>query len=197
MNGQINELVFLIDKSGSMAPYTVETVDAVNQAIERQRQKKLKTSVTIALFSTKYTVLYDNVDINEVKPLTTDDFRAEGGTALLDSIGTVINGIMYRYDIFPCGKRPTNVNIIITIITDGEENASHLYDLIATRYIISHAKENYHCKFVLIGIDICSFELAKQLEIPIEHTFEVKRKANPNWSNECLTVMCEAFNDLL
>ena len=93
MGNNITEMVFIIDKSGSMAGYESDTVGGFNSMISRQREAGGKVYVSTVLFSNRSTVLHDRVDIIQVKPMTEDDYRVGGGTALIDAIGSAIRHI--------------------------------------------------------------------------------------------------------
>lgn len=125
MKNNITELVFILDKSGSMAGLESDTIGGFNAMIEKQKKLDGKCYVSTVLFSNAAEVIHDRVDINEVKPLTEKEYSTYGCTALLDALGGAIHhiGNVHKY------ARPEDVpeHTIFVITTDGMENASRAY----------------------------------------------------------------------
>ena len=125
MKNNITELVFILDKSGSMAGLESDTIGGFNAMIEKQKKLDGKCYVSTVLFSNAAEVIHDRVDINEVKPLTEKEYSTYGCTALLDALGGAIHhiGNVHKY------ARPEDVpeHTIFVITTDGMENASRHY----------------------------------------------------------------------
>ena len=119
------EMVFILDRSGSMAGLESDTIGGFNAMIEKQKKQPGKAYVSTVLFDTSTTVLHDRAELNTVKPITADDYSAGGCTALLDAIGGAINhiGNIHKY------ARPEDIpaHTIFVITTDGLENASRRY----------------------------------------------------------------------
>ena len=122
----ITEMVFIIDRSGSMAGMEEDTVGGFNSMIEKQKKLDGKCYVSTVLFSNSSSVLHDRVDIQTVQPMTEREYNVGGGTALLDAIGGAIHhiGNIHKYARYEDVPEHT----IFVITTDGMENASHEYD---------------------------------------------------------------------
>ena len=146
------DIVFLLDKSGSMHSIIDDTLGGFNSFIEREKEKDVKTRVTLVLFDHKYKVLYTRKPIEEVEKLTKEDYFADGCTALLDAIGTTINRLDKEIDN----------EVLFVITTDGLENHSREY----TRADIKNLIQNHNWEFIFIGADIDSYEEAMTLGIP-------------------------------
>ena len=123
MKHNVTELVFILDRSGSMEGFEEDTVGGFNATIEKQRAQEGKVYVSTVLFDNHSEVLHDRIDIGEVKPMTREEYEVGGCTALLDAIGGAIHhiGNVHKY------ARPEDVpeHTIFVITTDGMENASH------------------------------------------------------------------------
>ncbi|MBR5504502.1 MAG: VWA domain-containing protein [Methanobrevibacter sp.] len=146
------DLVFLLDKSGSMHSIIDDTLGGFNSFIESEKEKDVETRVTLVLFDHKYKVLYTRKPIEEVEKLTKEDYFADGCTALLDAIGTTINRLDNEIDN----------EVLFVITTDGLENHSREY----TRADIKNLIQNHNWEFIFIGADIDSYEEAMTLGIP-------------------------------
>lgn len=194
MTDELTELVFILDESGSMQPYAAETLECVNCVIAEQREKKENTKVTVALFSTDYRILFNNVDIDKAPTLIDDDYVPSGGTALLDAIGITVTSKMTHYEIMPKDQRPQKANIIVMILTDGQENSSLLYNFDQIKSMIEKFEKDYSWKFVFIGADIDAIAEATKLNIETKYAHSVDR-TDPNWVSECAFIMCEEINN--
>ena len=145
------DLVFIMDRSGSMSGSEEDTIGGFNSFIEREKDKGLNTHVTTVLFDDNYEVLYKRKDINQVAKLTRDEYWVRGCTALLDAIGKTINMLDHEVDN----------KVLIVIMTDGMENASKEYSKDQIRNLInSHSWE-----FIYIGADIDSYSEAGNIGI--------------------------------
>ena len=145
------DLVFIMDRSGSMSGSEEDTIGGFNSFIERERNKGLNTRVTTVLFDDHYEVLYKRKDINQVAKLTRDEYWVRGCTALLDAVGKTINMLDHEVDN----------NVLVVIMTDGMENASKEYSKDQIRNLInSHSWE-----FIYIGADIDSYSEAGNIGI--------------------------------
>ena len=154
-NDEVMDLVFVLDKSGSMYILTEDTIGGFNSLIEKQRQFNPSTRVSLVLFDTKYRVIYTRKPITEVEKLTSDVYYASGCTVLLDAVGTTIN----RLD------RETSAKVLFVISTDGLENSSREY----TKKDIRNMIENHDWEFIFLGANIDSFAEAGGLGIPASH----------------------------
>ena len=163
MKNNITELVFILDRSGSMSGFEADTIGGFNSTIERQKEQEGKVYVSTVLFDNYSEVLHDRVDINEIKPMTRKDYNVRGCTALLDAIGGAIHhiGNIHKY------SRPEDVpeHTIFVITTDGMENASHRYTSDQVKKMIERQKEKYGWEFLFIGANIDAVETAARYGI--------------------------------
>ena len=153
------ELVFIIDRSGSMSGLEADTIGGFNSMIEKQKRQKGKCYVSTILFDDKSKVIHDRVELERVRPMTRDDYTPGGCTALIDALGDAIKHIarIHKY------ARPEDVpeNTVFVITTDGMENASRKYTADEVRRKISHEKEKYGWEFLFIGANIDAVETAR------------------------------------
>lgn len=154
------DVVFLLDRSGSMGGIEKDTIGGYNSYIDSQRGKNVK--VTTVLFDDKYEILHNREDIDSIKKLTNKDYYVRGCTALLDAIGKTIREIE--------DKNPNKVIFIIT--TDGYENASTKYNKSQIKELISVHKD---WKFMYIGADIDSYSEGRSLGIKDEFIANYKK----------------------
>ncbi len=164
MNNNLTELVFVLDRSGSMHGLENETIGGFNGLIEKQRAEEGETRVTAVLFDNEYDVLYDGVDIGSVPPLTGKEYFARGSTALLDAVGKTIDAVGERLASTPEEQRPAKV--IFAITTDGYENASRSYSLEKVKGMIEHQQTKYSWEFLFFGANIDAFGAAARIGIP-------------------------------
>ena len=137
------DLIFVMDRSGSMRGSEDDTVGGFNSLIQREKEKGLNTRVTTVLFDDHYEMLYKRKDINEVSELTREDYWVRGCTALLDAIGKTINTL----------DREIDNKVLFVIMTDGMENASREFTKEHVRNLIN----NHDWEFLYIGADIDSY----------------------------------------
>ncbi len=153
MNAQnnITEMVFILDRSGSMSGLESDTIGGFNGMIEKQKKEAGKAYVTTVLFDDKYEVLHDRVELSEVPKMTDKDYTTRGCTALLDAVGKAIQHIsdVHKY------IRPEDVpaHTIFIITTDGLENASHKFSYADVKKLINQ-KEELGWEFLFIGANI-------------------------------------------
>lgn len=163
MKNNITEIVFILDKSGSMSGFEADTVGGFNSAIEKQKEGDGKVYVSTVLFDNNSEAIHDRVDISEIKPLTRDDYRVGGCTALLDAIGEAIHHIrnIHKY------VRPEDIpeRTVFFITTDGMENASHRYSSSKVKEMIEHQREKYGWEFIFLAANIDAVETAEQIGI--------------------------------
>ena len=162
-NNNITELVFILDKSGSMSGLESDTVGGFNTMIEKQKKQNAPCYVSTVLFNHTSEVLYDRVKLGEVQKMTEDDFFVGGSTALMDAIGGAIHhiGNIHKY------IRPEDVpaNTMFVIMTDGMENASRRYSSEQVKQMIERQKKRYGWEFLFIGANIDAIETAARYGI--------------------------------
>lgn len=163
MKNNITELVFILDRSGSMAGLEADTIGGFNSMLEKQRGKDGKVFVSTILFDNEIDVIHDRLPIDEVKNMTKDDYFVRGCTALLDAVGGAIHhiGNVHKY------ARPEDVpdTTLFVITTDGMENASRRYNYDKVRSMITRQKEKYGWEFLFLGANIDAAAEAKRFGI--------------------------------
>ena len=163
MKNNITELVFILDRSGSMAGLEADTIGGFNAMIEKQKAQEGKCYVSTVLFSNDSQVLHDRVDLEQVQPLTRNDYRVYGCTALMDAIGGAIHhiGNIHKY------ARPEDVpeHTIFVITTDGMENASHIYGSDRIKQMIERQKTQYGWEFLFLAANIDAVQTAARFGI--------------------------------
>lgn len=163
MKNNITELVFILDRSGSMSGLESDTIGGFNAMIEKQRKEHGECYVSTVLFDNVSEVLHDRVRLSEIKPMTDRDYTVRGCTALIDAIGGAIHhiGNVHKY------ARPEDVpeHTMFIITTDGMENASRKYTGDRVKEMIERQKEKYGWEFLFIGANIDAVETAARYGI--------------------------------
>lgn len=163
MKNNITELVFILDRSGSMSGLEGDTIGGFNSMIEKQRRQEGECYVSTVLFDNFSEVIHDRVKLSEIKNMTEDDYYVRGCTALIDAIGSAIHHIanVHKY------ARPKDVpeHTMFVIMTDGMENASRRYSSDKVKKMIEREKEKYGWEFLFIGANIDSVETARHFGI--------------------------------
>lgn len=152
MNKNLTEMVFILDMSGSMLGLREDTIGGYNSLIEEQKKQEGDANITTVLFDDRYIMLHDRVDIKSVNELTDKEYSPRGMTAMLDAVGRTIVSVGEKLAAMPEEERPGNV--VVTIITDGLENASHEYTWNAVQSMIKEQREKYNWVFTFIGANI-------------------------------------------
>lgn len=169
----ITEMVFIIDKSGSMAGMEEDTVGGFNAMIEKQKKLDGKCYVSTVLFSNRSSVLHDRMDIQKIEPLTEREYCVGGGTALLDAIGGAIHhiGNVHKY----ARNEDVPEHTIFVITTDGMENASCEYDSERVKQMIRRQEERYGWEFLFVAANIDAVETARNIGIRRERAANYKQ----------------------
>lgn len=157
------ELVFILDRSGSMAHLEKDTIGGFNAMIERQKAQPGECMVSTVLFDTECTVLHDRIPLNKIQPMTDRDYSVRGCTALLDAIGGAIHHIGNIHKYARKEDIPDRTMFIIT--TDGFENASCRYTGEQIRHMIERQKQKYGWEFLFIGANMDAVKTAKEYGI--------------------------------
>lgn len=163
MKDNLTEIVFILDRSGSMMHLTADTIGGYNSMIEKQKQEPGEAKITTVLFDDNYEILHDAIDIQDVEPMTTAQYYARGCTALLDAVGKTINSVGARLNNTPEEERPSKVIVVIT--TDGYENSSHEFTRAQIKEMIEHQTTKYSWKFMFLGADIDAVAEAESIGI--------------------------------
>lgn len=166
MKNNTTEMVFILDRSGSMAGLESDTIGGFNGMIEKQKKEEGAAFVTTILFDDQYEVLHDRIPLAEVKALTDKDYTVRGCTALLDAVGRTIEHIssIHKY------ARPEDIpaHTIFVITTDGMENASHKFSYNEVKKLIE-AKKELGWEFLFIGANIDAAAEAARIGISREN----------------------------
>ena len=159
----LTELVFILDRSGSMSGLESDTIGGFNSLVEKQKQQRGKCLVTTVLFDSRVVTLHDRVELQDLRPMTREDYCVGGCTALLDALGGTIRHIanIHRY------ARPEDVpaRTSFVIMTDGLENASRCFGSDEVKRMIRHEKEKYGWEFLFLGANIDAVETAERIGI--------------------------------
>ena len=163
MKKQLTELVFILDRSGSMFGLEADTLGGFNSMIAKQRREEGEALVSTVLFNGTTTVLHDRVPLTRIEPMTERQYQVGGCTALLDAIGGAIHHIGNVHKYAREEDRPEHTLFVIT--TDGLENASHSYSADQVRRMIRRQRENYGWEFIFLGANIDAVETAAHIGI--------------------------------
>lgn len=165
----LTEIIFIIDKSGSMQPLADDTIGGFNGFVENQRAIDGDAYLTTVLFSTDRKKLHDHVDIREVPAMDKKQYVPGGMTAMLDAIGETINEVQKRIDNTPVEERPENILCVIT--TDGLENSSHTYSKATVQQMIEHQTKGHGWQFIFLGANMDAVEEAAKIGIDLAATY--------------------------
>lgn len=188
MKNEMTELVFILDKSGSMAGLEKDTIGGFNALVEKQRNLPGDVRVTTVLFNQAYELLHDRISLKGISPLTERDYEVGGMTALLDAIGSTIQKISNAQHRTLEQERADKVMFVIT--TDGMENASCEYNYKKIREMIASQKATSNWEFVFLGANIDAVATAK--EFGVQEEFAVKYHADEEGTQLNYRVLSEA-----
>ena len=163
MKNNITELVFILDRSGSMAGLESDTIGGFNAMIEKQKKQDGGCYVSTVLFGDESKVLHDRVKLGDIPKMTDKDYTVRGCTALIDAIGGAIHHIGNIHKYARNEDVPEHTMFVIT--TDGQENASHRYTSEQVKKMIERQKEKYGWEFLFIGANIDAVETAARYGI--------------------------------
>ena len=187
MKKNLTELVFILDRSGSMAGLEKDTIGGFNSMIEKQKREAGEAYVSTILFDNHREVIHDRVNIQKIEPMTQEQYYVRGSTALLDAVGKSIRHIANVHKYAREEDRPEKTLFIIT--TDGMENASHEYTYERLRKIIKRQKETYGWEFIFLGANIDAAKEAARFGI------DESRAANYHADSVGTAVIYEAMSE--
>ena len=163
MKKELTELVFILDRSGSMAGLEGDTIGGFNSVLEKQKQEEGRANITTVLFDDRFEVLHDRRDLREVGKITEKEYYVRGTTALLDAVGKSISQMIHVQR--RATKEARGKKVMFVIITDGMENASLEYSYDQVHRMIAHQKKNYRWEFIFLGANIDAAEVADRFGI--------------------------------
>ena len=168
----MTELVFILDRSGSMSGLESDTIGGFNSMIEKQKKEEGETVISTVLFDNECTVIHDRLPLDEVPRMTEEEYFTRGCTALLDAVGGAIHhiGNIHKY----ARKEDVPEKTMFIITTDGYENASKRYDYEKVRKMIERQKEKYDWEFLFLGANIDAAAEAKRFGISAERAVNYK-----------------------
>lgn len=170
MKKGLTEVVFILDRSGSMSGLERDTIGGFNSMIAKQKKEDGEALVSTILFDNYSEVLHDRVDVTKIEPLTERDYTVRGCTALLDAIGGAIHHIGNVHKYARNEDIPEHTIFIIT--TDGMENASHHYSREKIKEMIERQKNKYGWEFLFLGANIDAIETARSYGIDQDRAVE-------------------------
>lgn len=170
MKKNLTEIVFILDRSGSMSGLEQDTVGGFNSLIAKQKKEDGEAYISTVLFDHISEVLHDRVDLKKIKPMTEDEYFVRGSTALLDAVGGAINHIGNVHKYARDEDRPEKTMFII--MTDGYENASRRYSYDEIRSMITRQKERFGWEFMFLGANIDVISEARKFGVDEEMAVE-------------------------
>lgn len=170
MKNNFTELVFILDRSGSMAGLENDTIGGFNSMLKKQKAASGECRITTVLFDNHYTLLHDRIDIQAVTPMTEEEYFVGGSTALLDAIGTTIHKLVGVQKNTAKDFRAEKVMFVI--ITDGEENSSREYSVEKIREMIEREKTKYGWEFIFLGANIDAVQTASRFGISADRAVD-------------------------
>ena len=188
MGNNITEIVFILDRSGSMSGMEDDTIGGFNSIIENQKKLPGKAYVSTVLFDNECEVLHDRVELKDIESMNNRQYYVRGCTALMDAIGGAIHhiGNVHKY----ARQEDVPEKTIFFITTDGMENASHKYDSRRVKEMIRRQEEKYGWEFVFVAANIDAVETAAHIGIRKE------RAANYRQTKEGTRAMYESVDDI-
>ena len=172
MKKNLSEIVFLLDRSGSMSGLEKDTIGGFNAMIEKQKKEEGEALISTILFDHEMKVLHDRVKVQDVKPINENDYQVRGCTALLDAMGGAIHhiGNVHKY----ARNEDVPEHTIFVITTDGMENASSHYSSSKVRTMVERQKEKYGWEFLFLGANMDAIAAAKDFGIEEDKAVEYR-----------------------
>ena len=189
MKKNLTELVFILDRSGSMAGLEKDTIGGFNAMIEKQKAEEGEAYISTVLFDNDSEVIHDRVALSDVPKLTEKEYYVRGCTALLDAVGGAIHHIGNVHKYAREEDRPEKTLFVIT--TDGMENASRRYSYEKVREMTQRQKEKYGWEFLFLGANIDAAKEAARFGI------DADRAADYHADTQGTAVIYEAMSDVV
>lgn len=168
MKKGLTEIIFILDRSGSMRGLEADTIGGFNSLIERQKKEDGEAYISTVLFDHESKVLHDRVPLEFIRPMTEDDYFVRGNTALLDAVGSAIHHIGNVHKYAREEDRPEKTLFVIT--TDGQENASSHYTYDKVKQMVERQKERFGWEFLFLGANIDAAKEAGRFGIRADRT---------------------------
>ncbi len=183
------EIVFILDRSGSMSGLETDTIGGYNSMLKKQQLASGEAFVTTVLFDDEHEVIHNRVNINEILPISESEYFVRGSTALLDAVGKSVNNTINAIKNTEKAKQPQKVMFVI--ITDGMENSSSEYTYKKVKKLIDHQKKQYDWEFIFLGANIDAIATAAQFGI------DEDRAVNYNADSEGTKLNYEVVSELI
>jgi uncharacterized protein YegL len=152
MKENLTQIIFILDRSGSMQDLTTDTIGGFNSFVEKQKLEPGEALLTTILFDDKYEILHDGENLKNIKELTTKEYSARGTTALLDAMGKTINTVGEKLSKMEEKNRPSKVILVVT--TDGMENSSKEFSREKIKEMVEHQTNKYQWQFIFLGANM-------------------------------------------
>ncbi len=163
MNSNLTEIVFILDRSGSMAGLEGDTVGGFNAMVEKQKKEPGEALISTVLFADRHELLHDREPLEKIEPMTERQYQVGGCTALLDAIGWTVHHVSQIHRYAREEDRPGKTVFVIT--TDGMENASRRYGYEEVRRMVKHEQEKYGWEFLFLGANMDAIAAARRFGI--------------------------------
>ena len=190
MKTNITELVFILDKSGSMSGLESDTIGGYNAMLSKQQKEPGEAIVTTVLFDDNYELLHDRIKIKGIRPMTEKEYYVGGCTALLDAIGKTIHKIS-NVQQHHTRKDQRADKVVLVITTDGMENASREYTAALIKKMVERQKEKYGWEVIFLGVNIDAISAAAKVGISSD------RAANYHADSEGTRLNYEAVSQVV
>ena len=167
MKKGLTEIVFILDRSGSMSGLESDTIGGYNSMIEKQKKEEGEALISTVLFDGQTDVLHDRVPLDKISPITEKEYYVRGSTALLDAVGGAIRhiGNVHKY----AREEDVPEKTLFIITTDGMENSSRQYSYDKVKKMIEKQKEKYHWEFIFLGANIDAVGVADRFGVDRQH----------------------------
>ena len=167
MKKGLTEIVFILDRSGSMSGLESDTIGGYNSMIEKQKKEEGEALISTVLFDGQTDVLHDRVPLDKISPITEKEYYVRGSTALLDAVGGAIHhiGNVHKY----AREEDVPEKTLFIITTDGMENSSRQYSYNKVKKMIEKQKEKYHWEFIFLGANIDAVGVADRFGVDRQH----------------------------
>ena len=172
MKKGLTEVVFILDRSGSMRGLEKETIGGYNSMLEKQQKEEGDAVISTILFDGVAEILHDRADLKKMEPITDKDYYVRGNTALLDALGSTIHRIGKIQKAMPEDEKPEKTLFIIT--TDGMENASREYSFDKVKKMVEKKKSKYGWEFIFLGANIDAIEVAGRFGVEASRAVNFK-----------------------